>query len=399
MPDFKKAELTHQLTFEGAWPSAVTFIDSDRVVAGNRDGQMYLWDLTQEPVELTEEQQKNSDLKDRAAYLHPARRLDGHTNGISHLLTADGGKTLISTSLDHSVRLWDTTASPSGEGDAVLDVAQRRRLIKRDRSNEEEVLSQPGIKLATQTESAVLDGHKDWILGCSITENGQRLLTGDDAGTSILWDLPGRKQIRSWKGHELTGVVSVSITPDGKKTFISEYRTSRGSFDRPPAQAKIFNTDDGEMLVDLLVVKFPKVKARDNSYGYASNWRKWMARGFVTSQFSPDGKTLAVGMGGETGDAKVYLIDVESGEELRTLSQHQGGICDVLFTADGKHLLSTGRDTVIRIVNVADGKEVATLHKSRGGQFKDWLSAIALSPSEDKIAAADIGGLVHFWKV
>lgn len=398
MPQYdpKSLKITHQLTFEGNWPTAVAFVDNDRLVAGNRDGQLYLWDLTKEPAEPSEAEKKDSDRN--GANIHPARRLDGHTNGVTHLLTADGGKTLISSSLDHTIQLWDTTAPATGEGEAVLDIHQRRRQIKRDRSNEEEVLAQPGIKIATQTSAHVLGGHQDWVLGCDASANGQRLISGDDGGQVILWDLPGRKEIRRWTGHKMTGVVSTAITADGKKAFVAEYRASRGSFDRPPAQAKIYSLDEGEMLVDLLVVKFPDVKERDNSYGYNRTWSKWVGRGFVTSQFSPDGKTLAVGMGGETGDAQVHLIDTETGKEIRTVSKHKYGVCDVQFTADGKHLLTSGRDTQLKVIDVADGKELATLGKSRGGQFKDWFAAISISPDGGKIAVADIAGIVHVWQ-
>jgi WD40 repeat protein len=102
-------------------------------------------------------------------------------------------------------------------------------------------------------------------------------------------------------------------------------------------------------------------------------------------------------MGGEIGDANVHLIDTETGKEIRTVSKHQYGVCDLAFTADGSHLLTSGRDTTLKVIQVNDGKEVATLGKPRGGQFKDWLCAIAISPGGDKIAAADIAGIVHVW--
>jgi hypothetical protein len=50
-------------------------------------------------------------------------------------------------------------------------------------------------------------------------------------------------------------------------------------------------------------------------------------------------------------------------------------------------------------VQVEDGKEVAVLGAPRGGQFKDWISAIALSPDESHLAAADIAGHVAVWKL
>ena len=69
------------------------------------------------------------------------------------------------------------------------------------------------------------------------------------------------------------------------------------------------------------------------------------------------------------------------------------------FSADGKYVLSGGRDTTVRICQVEDGKEVAALGKPRGGQFKDWIHAIAISPDQTKVAAADIAGIVHVWQL
>jgi len=69
----------------------------------------------------------------------------------------------------------------------------------------------------------------------------------------------------------------------------------------------------------------------------------------------------------------------------------------VRFSADSKYLLSAGRDTCVRVCQVADGKEVAVLGTPRGGQFKDWFSAIALSPDERTLAAADIAGMIQVW--
>lgn len=395
MAELKNAKLTHELTFEGNWPSAVAFLDDNRVVAGNLDGQMFVWDLTKEVVALTEEQSRNSELKDRAANIHPVRRLDGHTNGITRLLTSESNQTLVSASLDGTIRLWDIGAAAGGKGEAVLDIDQRRRSIKRDKSNEQEVLSQPGIEVETQTSAHTLSGHNDWVFGCALSANGQRLVTGDYGNTTIVWDFPARKEIARWKGHPMDGVVSTAASPDGKKCFVAEHRFRRGDFDRPPAQAKVFALDSGEMLLDLLVVKFPDAKLRDNSYGAAEVWQKWVGHGFGVSAFSPDGQILALGQGGESGDSGVHLIDVETGKEIRTISKHEYGVCDLCFTSDGQQLLTAGRDTTIKVIQVSDGTELAKFGKPRGGQFKDWIHYVAISPSGNRIAAADIGGIVQ----
>jgi hypothetical protein len=55
----------------------------------------------------------------------------------------------------------------------------------------------------------------------------------------------------------------------------------------------------------------------------------------------------------------------------------------------------TGRDTTVRICRVEDGAEVAALGSPRGGQSKDGLTAIDISPTQIKVAATDIAGLDH----
>ena len=94
----------------------------------------------------------------------------------------------------------------------------------------------------------------------------------------------------------------------------------------------------------------------------------------------------------------MHLLDAATGKLVRDVSGHQNGVTDVLFSADGKYVISVGRDTCVRICQVADGKEVAVLGTPRGGQFKDWFSAVALSPDQRTVAAADIAGMVQVWE-
>jgi hypothetical protein len=101
MPDFANAKLINHLTFEGNWPSAVAFVDNQQLVAGNLDGQLYLWDLAAPAAELSEEQKQDHELKDRLPNIYPVRRLEGHTNGVTRLIYDDKGRQLVSASLEH----------------------------------------------------------------------------------------------------------------------------------------------------------------------------------------------------------------------------------------------------------------------------------------------------------
>jgi WD40 repeat protein len=389
MPDFEphKAQPAWQLVFEGSWPSAVAFVAPDRLVAGNERGELYLWDLSAGPPKPE---------KDKLPNLRPVRKLAGHANGVTRLRTTSTGL-LVSASLDKTIRVWDTTRPAEGKTEVVLD--EYARLAEARRTKKDDALRQPGFEIDVQKTSEVLEGHKDWVQGLDLSADDRRLVSGDDSGTSVVWDFAARKELRRWgPGWRDVGVVSSALSPDGRTVFVAEHRDSRGSFDRPPAQARLFDAETGQEKLDVMKVQFPDVKVRDNSYGYGTTWGKFTKGGLRSSRFSPDGTVLGLGQSGETDTGAVVLLDPATGKTLRTTAGHKGGCQDFLFAADGKTVLSVGRDTLLRVSHVADGKETGSLGKERGAQFKDILTALAVSPDQRLIAATDIAGIVHVWR-
>ena len=387
-------KLLWQLTFEGAWPTAVAFLDSSRrLAAANQDGQIFVWDLPETPPVF--EPEKNSDRK--APDQPPVRRLDGHTNGITRLITAPDGKMLISASLDHSIRLWLTDSAATGTAEAILDIDRRKSLAKRERKDD--AFKAPGVQVETLSQSQVLAGHDDWIQAVGISADGKRLISGDNASRVIVWDLAERREICRWSGHIWNWIVAAALSPDGQTALVSEYRYKRDDFDIPAAALRLHEAMDGKLKLDILQTMFPKLKVGDTSYGSGQVWRKFVAHGLVAADFSPDGSLIALAQGGETDTGKIQLVETATGKLVREVSGHQYGATDVRFSADGQFILSTGRDTTLRICQVSDGKEVAALGSPRGGQFKDWLSALAISLDQQTVAAADIAGLVHVWSL
>jgi WD40 repeat protein len=92
------------------------------------------------------------------------------------------------------------------------------------------------------------------------------------------------------------------------------------------------------------------------------------------------------------------LLDLATGKKIRETSPgHLDGGTDLAFHPDGKHIFSAGRDTLVKVWQLEDGKHIRDIGKGRGGQFKDWICAISISPNGQWLAAADMAGQVQIW--
>jgi WD40 repeat protein len=387
-----KSKLVYQFTFEGSWPTAVAFLGKNRVAAANQLWQIFVWDLPEKPPEYKADPKSER----KAPNIWPKRQLVGHQNEITRLIANPDGKQLISASVDRTVRLWPADGAAADKADVILDEDSRKREARRTGKKES---TAPGISVETQTACEVLEGHKEWVYALGLSADGKRIISGDAQSQVIVWDLASKKPVSKWTGHSWNWIVAASLSPDGETALVSENRYKRDDFDVPGPGLKLWDADTGKEKLDIMKVQFPKFDATVRGYGPSQMWRKFVANGLIASAWSPDGKLLALGQGGETDTGKVHILDATTGKLVRDVSNHKEGVTDVQFTSDSKHLISAGRDTIVKICHVSDGKEVATLGSPRGGQFKDWLSAVAISSDERYLAASDIAGLVHVWDV
>jgi WD40 repeat protein len=388
------AQLVWQLTLEGAWPTAVAFLSESRLAASDQLGRIFVWDLPASPPAGAVIEP--GPLERTAADHPPGRWLIGHENSVTGLCPTPDGKQLISVSLDRAVRIWDSDVSAGGTAEVILDLETRK--FEARRTGSEEGLRAPGVVVETLAAQAALVGHEDWILSLAISRDGRRLITGDAAARVIVWDMDERREVARWSGYPWNWIVGCALSADGQTALVSEHRYKRDDFDLPAPAVRLF-TAEGREKLDILKAHFESYDPIATSYGSAQVWGGFVAQGLIAVDFSPDGTLVALGQGGETEMGKVHLVETATGKLVRDVSGHQYGITAVKFSADGQYVLSTGRDTQLRICRVSDGAEVAALGQGRGGQFKDWLSALALSPDETHVAATDIAGLVHVWRL
>ncbi len=75
--------------------------------------------------------------------------------------------------------------------------------------------------------------------------------------------------------------------------------------------------------------------------------------------FSPDGKTLAVGSGEPSRSGQIKLFDLATGKETLTIKEpHSDTVNCLAFSPDGKQLASCAADRFVKLWNLADGKLV-----------------------------------------
>ena len=375
--NFEKAALLWSFTWDADWVSAVSFIGDKYIAAGNNLGEILLWELPNKPepmVEITSEKSKPADKSERPLYSSPKpiRQMVGHSNIINRLLCAEN-HWLISASNDHTVKYWDIEAKPSGMAKHVLN-ARTIEDITRNKNSGRKPPPPLEAEVRTQDASKIIQG-KEWIVGLSMSQDETTLVTGDDAGQVAIYDRKTGAEKKRWqvKGWAF----AVAISPDLKQALVSE---------RYPL---VF--DSGRHTA----VKLWDVATLTVQYDLSKEFKDMQ---IASAAYSNDGKILALGRGGE-GEGKIFLIDPATGKKLRELSPiHQYGVTDLCFHPDGKHLASTGRDTVVRIWNIAEGKMIKELGKPRGGQFKDWFHALSFSPDGTRIAVADMAGYIHLWE-
>ncbi|PYJ80657.1 MAG: hypothetical protein DME22_23725, partial [Verrucomicrobia bacterium] len=93
-------------------------------------------------------------------------------------------------------------------------------------------------------------------------------------------------------------------------------------------------------------------------------------------------------------DQKIKLWNVETGEELKTLSGHNGAVFGLSFRPDGKILASASADRTVKLWDVATGERRDTLAQPLKEQY-----AVAFSPDGQRLVAGGVDNRIRFWQI
>jgi RNA polymerase sigma factor (sigma-70 family) len=108
---------------------------------------------------------------------------------------------------------------------------------------------------------------------------------------------------------------------------------------------------------------------------------KWVAWWLA---YAPDGRRIA--LPGATA-AVIRLCDSVTGKDVGTISNGPE-VLTVVFAPDGKTLAAAGKDNVVRLWDVATGKQAGAFREGLPEPGRDRVTALAFSPDGKVLAAA-----------
>ncbi len=120
--------------------------------------------------------------------------------------------------------------------------------------------------------------------------------------------------------------------------------------------------------------------------------------GILSIAVSPDSGVAAVGC----ADGGVYTWDLRASgtpeprpaTPRHNLRGHDGAVRSVAFSADGRHILSGGRDGTLRLWRADTGQSMLVVNAHR-----DQVHAVAAASTQGTAATASADGQVRLWDI
>ncbi len=194
-------------------------------------------------------------------------------------------------------------------------------------------------------------GHSDCIYGVAFSPTGETIATASYDKLVKLWDVATEKEIRTYKDH-IDAVYAVAFTPDGKRLI-------SGAADRT---VKIWNVATGERL-------FTLSEPQD---------------GINAVSVDPTGRFVAAG--GLDKSIRIWSLGDTGGTLLHSQIAHEDAIVRLAWSPDGKTLLSSSADKMVKLFRAGDLTELQSFPQP------DWVYGLQFAPDGKTFAIGRFDG-------
>ena len=335
--------------------------------------------------------------------------LYGHNDSVRSVGISGDGQIVVSGSDDKMVRLWDArTGAPMGEPlcghekrvKCVAISGDGRTVVSGSLDNTVRLWDAgSGTRICRS-----LHGHKKRVKSVSISTDGRTVVSGADDKTVRLWDVESGTPLgQPLRGHDNV-VLSVSISGDGRtvmssagdKTVRLWNVESRTPVDQPLREydSYVFNvaiSEDGRTAVS----------------GYGDGMvRLWdVGRGTRIGQLLHGQDTsvvsVAISRGGQivvcgSTDNTLRLWDAGSGTPIgEPLLGHADSVRGVAISGDGQTVVSGSLDKTLRLWDVKSGTKIGEpLHG-----HDNWVRTVAISGDGRTIVSGSADKTARLWDV
>jgi WD40 repeat protein/class 3 adenylate cyclase len=353
--------------------------DGKYVLSGSFDRTVRLWDI-----------QTGQEV----------RRFSGHAGAVYSVAFSSHGQRILTGGDDGTVLLWDIKARPelptfNGQNDmyGIAFSADGRQMATNVISNE---LRLWDVESGQTLWSAQGSGLALWAL--KFSPDGKYVLSGNMDGVTTLWDAKTGKEVREFTAQGLDEIYNLAFSPDGKTIVAGGF-----SFARNDTFVPMWEVETGKEILRFPLPLSPVYGisfSPDGKYvftgggdGVSYLWDAQTGtklREFVGGGvgFSPDGK-YAVTVKGSTG----FVLDVQTGQEIRRFDGPADGIGFVVYSPDGKFVAATNWDGFVRLWDAQTGQELRRYLPPAPANI------VAFSPDSQYLVSLSTDGIARFFDV
>ncbi len=306
----------------------------------------------------------------------PLRELKGHDYGVESFAYSPDGSLIATGDAKGPVRIWDANS-----GKLVRVLPGHKYAVNRlSFSPDGRTLATTGsdtIKLWNVADGKLLNTVADGeerVYGLAYFPDGQSFATGNEVGNVHIRDATDGGSIHTFKTSGL-GVRSISFAPDGRH-IVSAGRDRR---------VRVWDVRRGKLVHDM------------EGHGNPVN----------AVAYSPNGQLIASGSGDsmmrgsnviDVDDSSVKLWNAQSGELVRKLEGHVGGVLSLAFSSDGKMLASGGQQETVILWDVETGRKLHTL-TPEGVPYRSLIQRVWFSVDGKTIYGANFIKETYAWDV